>query len=685
MAANLVSVVLSAVKTASSLVSFQKFWFLPTFLATLAYYHYDLFDPENRPINQKVLRHEYDFVIVGGGSAGAVLANRLSEVPHWNVLLLEAGGHETEITDVPLLSLYLHKSRFDWKYRTQPQPTACQAMIDKRCCWTRGKVIGGSSVLNTMLYIRGNRRDYDAWEAQGNPGWSYEDVLPYFKKSQDQRNPYLAKNTRYHATGGYLTVQDSPFNTPLGIAFVQAGVEMGYEHRDINGEFQTGFAPFQFTMRRGFRCSTAKAFLRPVRLRKNLHVALWAHVTKVLINPKTKRAYGVEFVRDGYKEKVLARKEVILSAGAINSPQLLMLSGVGPAAHLKAHSIPVLQDSPGVGKNLQDHIAIGGVLWQIDHPVSIMIDRVMNLNAAMRYAVLGTGPLTSNVGLEAVGFITTKYNNQSDDWPDMEFMITSSSTVSDGGTQGKRAHGLTDRFYNEYLSSLNNKDVFGVFPMMLRPRSRGEILLRSNDPFKYPLLYHNYLTDPHDVGVMREGVKAAIAFGETRALKRFGARYHRVPVPGCRKLPLFTDEYWDCFIKQYTMTIYHMSGTCKMGPDGDPMAVVDPQLRVKGISNLRVIDASIMPTIPSGNINAPVIMVGEKGADLVKAAWGGGPLLQQARQRRQPQPQSQTQPQTKPQTQPQPQPQPQKQEQQVQESSVPAAAPALAALANVTR
>lgn len=321
-----------------------------------------------------------------------------------------------------------------------------------------------------MLYIRGNRRDYDHWAAQGNPGWSYEEVLPYFKKSQDQRNPYLAKNTRYHATGGYLTVQESPYSSPLGVAFLEAGVEMGYEHRDVNGEFQTGFAPYQFTMRRGYRCSTSKAFLRPVRLRPNLHVALAAHVTKVLVDPTTLRAYGVEFLRGGVLHRVLARKEVVLSAGAINTPQLLMLAGIGPAQHLAQMGIRVLRDVPGVGQNLQDHIAVGGLAFLIDYPISVVISRVMNLNAALRYAVLGDGPLTSSVGLETVAFISTKYANASDDWPDIEFMLTSSSTPSDGGTQARKAHGITQQFYDEYLGSISGKDLFGVFPMILRPK-----------------------------------------------------------------------------------------------------------------------------------------------------------------------------------------------------------------------
>ncbi|XP_061722400.1 glucose dehydrogenase [FAD, quinone] [Cydia pomonella] len=617
----ILTVASTAATSALTIGGISKLTFIPAMLAAMAYFNYELLDPESRPFNQKYLREQYDFVIVGGGSAGAVMANRLSEIEGWNVLLLEAGGHETDISDVPLLSLYLHKSKLDWKYRTQPQDSACQAMIDKRCCWTKGKVLGGSSVLNTMLYIRGNRRDFDQWESFGNPGWGYDDVLPYFKKSEDQRNPYLARDTKYHSTGGYLTVQDAPYNTPLGAAFLQAGEEMGYDIVDVNGAQQVGYAWYQFTMRRGTRCSTAKAFLRPVRLRQNLHIALFSHATKVLIDEESKRAFGVEFIRDGQKQVVYAKREVILSAGAIGSPQLLMLSGVGPAKNLQEVGVDLIKDSPGVGKNLQDHIAIGGLVFKVDYPISLVMNRLVNINAALRYAVTEDGPLTSSVGLEVVAFINTKYANGTDDWPDIEFMMTSASTPSDGGTQVKKAHGLTDEFYNEVFGEINNKDVFGIFPMMLRPKSRGYIKLKSRNPLDYPLMYHNYLTHPDDVGVLREGVKAAVAVAETKAMKRFGARFHDKPLPNCKHLPLYTDEYWDCLIRQYTMTIYHLSGTAKMGPSSDPMAVVDPELRVYGIKGLRVIDASIMPTVTNGNINAPTIMIAEKGADLIKASW----------------------------------------------------------------
>ncbi|CAG4933207.1 unnamed protein product [Colias eurytheme] len=611
----------TAAKAALTIGGLSKLTFIPAMLAAMAYFNYDILDPENRPFNQKYLREEYDFIVVGGGSAGAVVANRLSEIEGWNVLLLEAGGHETDISDVPLLSLYLHKSKLDWKYRTQPQDSACQAMKDKRCSWTKGKVLGGSSVLNTMLYIRGNKRDFDQWESFGNPGWGYKDVLPYFKKSEDQRNPYLAKDTKHHSIGGYLSVQDAPYNTPIGASFLQAGEEMGYDIIDVNGNQQTGYGWYQFTMRRGTRCSTAKAFLRPIRLRQNLHIALFSHVTKVLIDKDSKRAYGVEFIRDNKKQVVYAKREVILSAGAIASPHLLMLSGVGPAQHLREVGVEVMYDSPGVGRNLQDHIAVGGIVFQVDYPISLVMNRLVNINSALRYAVSEDGPLTSSIGLEVVAFINTKYANATEDWPDIEFMMTSASTPSDGGTQVKKAHSLTDEFYEEVFGHITNKDVFGIFPMMLRPKSRGFIKLRSKNPLDYPLMYHNYLTHPDDVGVLREGVKAALAVAETKAMKRLGARFNSKPVPNCKHLPLYTDEYWDCYIRQYTMTIYHLSCTAKMGPSTDPMAVVDPKLRVYGIEGLRVIDASIMPRVTNGNINAPVIMIAEKGSDLIKETW----------------------------------------------------------------
>lgn len=296
-------------------------------VAAIAYFQYEEIldaDAKIENLETNMFLREYDFIVVGGGSAGAVVASRLSEIEHWNVLLLEAGGDETEISDVPLMAGYLQLSKLDWKYKTEPSGRACLAMKGGRCNWPRGKVLGGSSVLNYMLYLRGNRQDFDNWEALGNPGWSYNDVLPYFKKSEDNQNPYLAQ-TMYHGQGGPLTVGEAPYHTPLAAAFVEAGIEMGYENRDLNGEKTTGFMIAQGTIRKGSRCSSSKAFLRPAKNRPNLHIAMHAHVTKVLIDSQTKTAFGVEFLRDKRIHYVRATKEVIVSGGSINSPQILMV------------------------------------------------------------------------------------------------------------------------------------------------------------------------------------------------------------------------------------------------------------------------------------------------------------------------------------------------------------------------
>lgn len=610
--------VTSALKGAVGTVG-TGLWLIPLLIAGLTYYRYDLVDPESRPIDRYPLDAVYDFVIIGGGSAGAVVASRLSEIPDWKVLLLEAGPDENEITDVPSLSAYLQLTKLDWQYKTEPTGRACLAMKGARCNWPRGKVLGGSSVLNYMLYVRGNRHDYDYWESLGNPGWGYDQALYYFKKSEDNRNPYLGK-TPYHGTGGLLTVQEAPWKSPLVVAFVEAGTEIGYENRDINGEKQTGFMIAQGTIRRGSRCSTAKAFLRPVRLRNNIHTAMNAHVTKILINPVSLKTVGVEFVRDGKRQVVKARKEVILSAGAINTPQILMLSGIGPREHLKHVGIPVLKDLR-VGDNLQDHVAMGGLTFLVDRPVAIVQNRFSPVGLTLHYLANGKGPMTTLGGVEGLAFVNTKFANKSGTWPDVQFHMAPASINSDAGAQVRKIFGLTDKVYDTVYKPIANKDAWTIMPLLLRPRSRGTVRLRSSNPFHKPLINANYFSDPHDITVLVEGVKIAMRVSEAKVFRQFGSRVHRLKLPGCQHLKFASDAYWECQIRHISMTIYHPVGTAKMGPEWDSNAVVDPRLRVYGIEGLRVIDASIMPTISSGNTNAPTIMIAEKGADLVKNDW----------------------------------------------------------------
>ncbi|GAB6031331.1 hypothetical protein CHUAL_009116 [Chamberlinius hualienensis] len=587
-------------------------------LSALLYY-YNVEPPKFKVVKRGLADH-YDFIVVGAGSAGAVVASRLSEDPSVRVLLLEAGGDETFLSEIPALSGYLQLSELDWQYKTTPQQLACLGFKNRQCSWPRGKVLGGSSTINYLVYIRGNRRDYDLWASLGNYGWSYNEVLPYFLKSEDNTSPWMAHDVVHHHTGGYLTISEVPYRTPLITAFLQAGRENGYPTRDLNGEFQSGVMPVQATLRRGARCSTAKAFLRPAMNRPNLHIIMNAHALKVQLDNR-KRAYGVVFDRFGREHFAKASKEVILAAGAINTPQLLMLSGIGPKAHLQEHGIPVIVDLPGVGENLQDHVASGGITWTVDYPVSVVQTRLETPSYILEWMIHGKGPLTTLGGLEGAAFVKTPFTNQSDDWPDVQFHYVSGSAVSDRGKHLRYITGFTDEVWDKYYLPIINKDTFSMMPTLLRPKSRGTVRLKNADPFEPPLMDPKYFTHPEDIHTITEGAKIALAFGRSAAFQKFGAKLHSAVFPGCESFELHSEEYFACLARHYSATIYHPVGTCKMGVAEDPMAVVDPELRVYKVTGLRVVDASIMPLINSGNTNGPVIMIGEKAADMIKMFW----------------------------------------------------------------
>ena len=521
----------------------------------------------------------YDYVIVGAGSAGCVLANRLTEDPSTTVLLLEAGGSDEEqAIHIPAAFSSLFKSPLDWAYETEEQPH----LHNRRLYWPRGKVLGGSSSINAMIYMRGNRRDYDHWGELGNEGWSYSDVLPYFKKAENEEREAL-RASEYHATGGPLNVTDLRTLNPLTHAFVEAGVEAGLPlMNDFNGAEQDGIGFYQVTQRQGLRHSAAVGYIHPILSRPNFTLQTHTLVTNVIFEGT--RAVGVAYVQNGEKQQVNANKEVILSGGAINSPQLLMLSGIGPANHLNALGIPGVADLPGVGQNLQDHLAIV-VLYASTQPISLI--HAQTPEHLQDFIENKMGPLTSNVA-EAGAFVRTQANLPV---PDIQYHFAPVYYLN---------HGFT----------VPEGDGYTIAPCILHPQSRGYIALRSTNPAEAPIIQPNYFADEADMQVLVEGVKIARKLGKTQAFAPFrDVETHPGP-------QVQSDEEIAEYIRNYAETLYHPVGTCKMG--NDSMAVVDADLRVRGVEGLRVIDASIMPTVVGGNTNAPTIMIAEKVADVIK-------------------------------------------------------------------
>jgi choline dehydrogenase-like flavoprotein len=524
---------------------------------------------------------EFDYLIVGAGSAGCVLANRLSADPSVTVLLLEAGKSDrTPFVQVPVGSVAMLPRKFhNWAFETVPQP----GLGGRRGYQPRGKVLGGSSSINAMIYIRGTRADYDRWAAMGNPGWAYDDVLPYFLRSEDNE----VHGGPLHGKGGPLSVSKLRTGNPVTEAFVQAATSCGYPRNpDFNGETQEGVGHYQVNQRDGLRCSAAKAFLDPALDRPNLRVATQANATRIIFEGQ--RAVGIEYLQDGQRKVARARREVLLSAGAFGSPQLLMLSGVGPAAHLRELGIPVVLDSPDVGGNLHDHPDF--VFGYTSDSTELIGFEVRWLPRAMRelrrFRRDRTGMFTTNFA-EAGAFLKTA-NEEAEPDVQLHFVV---AIVSDHARKLQFSLG------------------FSCHVCLLRPRSRGTLRLASTDPLASPLIDPAFLSDPDDVARLVRGFRMTRGILEASELAPY------------RKRELWTagidsDEAIRKILRERTDTVYHPVGTCRMGTD--PQAVVDPQLRVRGLQGLRVVDASIMPQLVSGNTNAPAIMIAERASDFIR-------------------------------------------------------------------
>ncbi|NBB91695.1 MAG: choline dehydrogenase [Gammaproteobacteria bacterium] len=529
----------------------------------------------------------YDYIIVGAGSAGCVLANRLSADPGVSVLLLEAGPRDwNPFIHMPAgLSKLVNFKSLNWNYETEPEP----ALNNRQLYWPRGKVLGGSSSINAMCYSRGHRTDYDDWAAAGNEGWSWQEVLPYFRRSEDQARG----ESDLHGVGGPLSVSDLSFTNPLSDVFIQAADQAGFARNpDFNGPAQRGVGFYQVTQRQGRRCSTAAGYLNPVKSRPNLTVLTGAFSLGLTFGGPD-RISGVRYRRHGVTQTAVAEREVLLSAGAINSPQLLMVSGIGPAGMLESVGVPCRHELLEVGRNLQDHLDVC-TLTRCSQPVTY--DQLNELRVGLRYFLHHEGEGTSNIA-EAGAFLVSGRGR--DDRPDIQMHFVP-ALLDDHGRNRLPGDGYT------------------LHACPLRPRSRGHLAIRSPDPRQPIAIHANYLSDAEDLEMMLECVKLSRRILEQPAFRPF--RAHEI-YPG--------DDVRDRdglieFVRTKAETIYHPVGTCRMGTD--PHAVVDPELKVRGLQGLRVVDASVMPTLVGGNTNAPTIMIAEKAADMILAEAAQRPV-----------------------------------------------------------
>ncbi|XP_033324110.2 glucose dehydrogenase [FAD, quinone] [Megalopta genalis] len=554
-------------------------------------------DPCGRVPTHGSPKLNYDFIVVGAGAAGPVVASRLSE--KWSVLLVEAGPDEPAGAQVPSNFLLYLGGDLDWKYRTQDESYACLS-TGGSCYWPRGKNLGGNTVHHGMAYHRGHAKDYERWVNDGNDGWSWDDVIPAFKKLENNREIGRV-SADFHGVGGLMTVERFPWHPDFALTVLEAANETGYGvTEDMVGEQITGFTIAQTISKNGVRESTIKSYIKPFKDRKNLQVISNSLVTK--IDVKGKKAVGVNIEINGVSHYVGANKEVIVSGGTINSPQLLMLSGIGPKDHLESHNISVVLDLPGVGENLHNHQSFG-----IDFTVNVAKFSELNEGSAIQYLTNQTGPLSGTGMAQVTAILSSKLTTPDD--PDIQIFFAGFQAV------------CPSKDHSVDLKDDQTRMPVRFTSVNVRPTSRGRISLRNKNPHSHPVIWSNDLGTEHDRNVVVEGVKVILNLANSTAMKKAGLERDDDRVPQCTQHKMDSDDYWHCAITYETRPENHQSGSCKMGPSSDPMAVVNSRLQVHGIENLRVADASIMPQVISGNPVAVINMIGERAAAFITQDW----------------------------------------------------------------
>ncbi|XP_071131539.1 glucose dehydrogenase [FAD, quinone]-like [Mytilus edulis] len=566
-------------------------------------------DPDG--IFDQPFKKYYDYIVVGSGSAGGIIATRLSEDPV-RVLLLEAGGSnlENEYTRIPLPWKRALKSKVNWGFYTVPQKYSCFASKNKKAKATRGKVLGGTGSMNGMNYVRGSRHDFDQWRNEGCVGWGYDDVLPYFKKSEDIQIPELM-NSSFHGKGGPLVITEA-HTSPMEFLHRSAAIEKGLPVVDCNGYNQIGYCPLQANIKDGERCTSASCFLRPVLSRSNLQVVTNSHVARVIIRNGTAR--GVTVMRNGRTTRVYAKEEVILSAGVFGSPQILLLSGIGPKAHLQKVGVPLKVDIP-VGEGMQDHMQYY-FQYSTNTSLNMNQEKALDQREIMEYVFYKKGVQT-RPGNDGTIFAHLPDNENDHSYPDLQLSFKAFANEKDP------IKCAVDRMNKRGEFAEQNRTAsigFAVLICKLHHKSRGTLRLKSKNPLAPPRIDPNYLSHQDDVDSYMKILRFVQHLSNNTAWKSIGTTFVRQEecTSHCKNLTFDTDDYWRCMVRHYAVESNHQVSTCRMGADNDTTAVVDPYLRVKGIKRLRVADSSVMRNIPSANTNAATMMIGEKAADMIK-------------------------------------------------------------------